>query len=105
MIFVGATASRRGNVLTAAFAPAKAAQKSLVESMARHLGPSGIHVSLLILDGVVDTPATRQMFPDKPDTFFMQPEDIADVAYDTATQKRSAWSSEVEIRPYGEKWN
>ena len=104
MIFIGATASRRGNVLTAAFAPAKAAQKSLVESMARYLGPSGIHVSLLILDGVVDTPATRKMFSDKPDEFFMQPEDIAEVAYNTASQKYSAWSSEVEIRPYVERW-
>ena len=104
MIFIGATASRRGNILTAAFAPAKAAQKSLVESMARYLGPSGIHVALLILDGVVDTPATRNVFPDKPDAFFMQPEDIAEVAYSTAIQKPSAWSSEVEIRPDGEKW-
>ena len=54
IVFVGATASRRGNVKTAAFAPAKAAQRSLAESMARHLWPSGVHVSIVIVDGVVD---------------------------------------------------
>jgi NAD(P)-dependent dehydrogenase (short-subunit alcohol dehydrogenase family) len=104
IIFVGATASKRGNIQTAAFAPAKAAQKSLAESMARHLGSFGIHVALLIIDGVVDTPATRKMMPDKPDLFFMQPDDIADIAYQVTQQKPSAWSFEVEIRPFGEKW-
>ena len=58
-VFIGATASRRGGVKTAAFAPAKAAQRSLAESMARHLWPSGIHVALIVLDGVVDLPRTR----------------------------------------------
>ena len=54
IVFIGATASRRGNVKTAAFAPAKAAQRSLAESMARHLWPSGVHVAVVIVDGVVD---------------------------------------------------
>jgi len=57
IFFIGATASRRGGAKTAAFAPAKAAQRSLAESMARHLGPSGIHVAHIIVDGVVDSPA------------------------------------------------
>lgn len=104
IIFIGATASRRGNILTAAFAPAKAAQKSLAESMARYLGPLGVHVALLIIDGVVDTASTRKMFPGKPDDFFMQPDDIADAALHLANQKPSAWSFEIEVRPFGEKW-
>jgi NAD(P)-dependent dehydrogenase (short-subunit alcohol dehydrogenase family) len=104
IIFIGATASRRGGAKTAAFASAKAAERSLAESMARHLGPCGVHVSHIILDGVVDTPATRIMMPNKLDNFFIQPDDIADVLIHLSQQKSSAWSSEVEIRPFGESW-
>ena len=104
IVFIGATASRRGNVKTAAFAPAKAAQRSLAESMARHLWPSGVHVSVVIVDGVVDLPATRQRMKEKPDAFFIQPDDIAETVYRVTQQKRSAWSFEVEARPFGEAW-
>lgn len=104
IVFIGATASRRGGPRTAAFAPAKAAQKSLAESMARHLWPAGIHVALVILDGVVDTPATRKMMPDKPDSYFMKPDDIADNVVRLTRQKPSAWSFEIEVRPFGEVW-
>lgn len=104
IIFVGATASRRGGAKFAAFAPAKAAQKSLAESMARHLWPAGIHVALLIIDGVIDTPRTREMMPNAPDTAFLNPEDIAETAFQVTRQKPSAWSFEVEVRPFGEKW-
>lgn len=104
IIFTGATASRRGNVFTAAFAPAKAAQRSLAESLARYLGPQGIHVSLIIIDGVVDTPSTRMMFLDKPDDYFMQPEDISKVVLSISEQQPTAWTFEVELRPFGEKW-
>jgi NAD(P)-dependent dehydrogenase (short-subunit alcohol dehydrogenase family) len=103
-VFVGATASRRGGAKTAAFASAKAAQKSLAESMARHLWPSGIHVALIIVDGVVDLETTRKRMPDKPDSFFARPDDIADVAFRLTEQNRSAWSFEVEARPFGESW-
>ena len=104
IVFIGATASRRGGARTAAFAPAKAAQKSLAESMARHLWPLGIHVSLLILDGVVDTPATRKMLPAKPDNYFIRPDDVADNVLWLTQQNSSAWSFEIEARPYGEIW-
>jgi NAD(P)-dependent dehydrogenase (short-subunit alcohol dehydrogenase family) len=104
IIFVGATASRRGNKKTAAFAPAKAAQRSLAESMARQLWPLGIHVAVLILDGVVDIPATRKRMPDAPDSFFARPDDIAATVLAVTHQKRSAWSFEVEARPFGEAW-
>ena len=73
IIFIGATASRRGGAKTAAFASAKAAQRSLAESLARSLGPSGIHVSLIIIDGIVDEPSIRAKLAGKPDSFFVKP--------------------------------
>ncbi len=104
IIFIGATASRRGMPMTTVFAPAKAAQRSLAESMARHLWPSGIHVALVIVDGVVDLARTREMLPDKPDDFFINPDDLADTTFALTRQKRTAWSFEVETRPFGETW-
>lgn len=104
IVFIGATASRRGVPCTAAFAPAKAAQKSLAESMARHLWPSGVHVALVILDGVVDASATRKRLPDKPDSYFIKPDDVADNVFRLTQQKPSAWSFEIEARPFGEVW-
>lgn len=104
IVVIGATSSRRGVAHTAAFAPAKAAQKSLTESMARHLWPQNIHVSLIIVDGVVDLPRTRAMMKGKPDDFFIAPEDVADTAFHLTRQPRSAWSFEVEARPFKESW-
>ena len=104
IIFIGATASLRGGPKTAAFAPAKAAQRSLAESMARTLWPQGIHVALIVIDAVVDLPRTRQNMPDKPDDFFLEPDDMASTAVWLAKQPRSAWSFEVYVRPFGENW-
>jgi NAD(P)-dependent dehydrogenase (short-subunit alcohol dehydrogenase family) len=104
IIVIGATASRRGAPKTAVFAPAKAAQKSLCESMAKTLGPAGIHVALIIIDGVVDIPKTRKAMADKPDSFFVRPDDVADLAAYLAKQPRSAWTFEAEARPFAEKW-
>jgi len=104
IVVIGATSSRRGVARTAAFAPAKAAQKSLAESMARHLWPQGIHVCLIIVDGVVDLPRTRAMMKDKPDGFFIAPDELADTAFHLTVQPRSAWSFEVEARPFKEGW-
>jgi NAD(P)-dependent dehydrogenase (short-subunit alcohol dehydrogenase family) len=104
IVFIGATASRRGAPRTAAFAPAKAAQRSLAESMARSLWPAGIHVCLIIVDGVVDLPRTRKAMADKPETFFVKPAAIAETAFQLTCQDRSAWSFEVEARPFGEVW-
>jgi NAD(P)-dependent dehydrogenase (short-subunit alcohol dehydrogenase family) len=104
MIFTGATASRRGGAKTAAFASAKAAQRSLAQSLARSLGPAGIHVSLIIVDGIIDEPLMRSKLADKPDTFFVKPDDIAETALWLTRQKPSAWSFEVEARPFGEVW-
>ncbi|HKU16502.1 MAG TPA: SDR family NAD(P)-dependent oxidoreductase [Steroidobacteraceae bacterium] len=104
IIFIGATASRRGGPRTAAFAPAKAAQRSLAESMARSLWPSGIHVALIVVDAVVDLPRTRRAMSDKPDDFFLKPDDMAASAVWLAQQPRSAWTFEIDVRPFGEKW-
>ena len=101
---IGATASRRGGPKTAAFASAKAAQRSLAESLARAYGPFGIHVSIVIIDGVVDEPRARKQLADKPDDFFVKPEDIADTLIMLSRQRRSAWSFELEARPFGETW-
>jgi NAD(P)-dependent dehydrogenase (short-subunit alcohol dehydrogenase family) len=104
IIFIGATASLRGGPKTAAFAPAKAAQRSLAESMARSLWPHGIHVALIVIDAVVDLPRIRQALTDKPDDFFLRPDDMAATAVWLSQQPRSAWTFEVAVRPFGEKW-
>jgi NAD(P)-dependent dehydrogenase (short-subunit alcohol dehydrogenase family) len=104
IVFVGATASRRGSARAVAFAPAKMAQRGLAESMARHLGPAGIHVCLIVIDGVVDLPRTRQRMAGKPDDFFVKPDDVAATAAWLVQQPRSAWAFEVEARPFGETW-
>lgn len=104
IIFTGATASLRGGKATAAFAPAKAAQRSLAQSMARSLGPAGIHVGLIIVDGMVDTPSTRKAMVDKPDDFFLDPDGVAETAWQLVHQDRRAWSFEVDLRPFGETW-
>ena len=104
IVFVGATASRKGGPKSAAFSSAKGAQRNLAESMARALWPAGIHVALIVVDGVVDLPSTRQRMPDKPDSFFIKPDDVAEVGFRLTQQRPSAWSFEVEARPFGESW-
>ena len=104
IVFIGATASRRGGAKTAAFASAKAAQRSLAESLARSLGSSGIHVSLIIVDGIIDEPLMRTKMPDKPESFFVKPDDVAETAFMLTRQNPSAWTFELEARPFAETW-
>jgi NAD(P)-dependent dehydrogenase (short-subunit alcohol dehydrogenase family) len=104
IIVVGATASRRGAAGAASFAQAKMAQRALAESMARHLWPAGVHVALIVVDGVVGGPVTRSRFTDRLDEFFIAPTGVAAIAADLVNQDRSAWSFEVEARPFKEKW-
>lgn len=104
IVVTGATASLRGGAGFAAFASAKAAQRSLAQSMARHLGPKGIHVSLFIVDGMIDLPRTRQAMPDAPDERFMSPDHIAQSVVHLIEQPRSAWTFEMDLRPFSEKW-
>jgi len=104
IVFVAATASREAGPKSAAFSSAKGAQRSLAESMARALWPAGIHVALIVVDGVVDLARTRERMPDKPDSFFVKPDDVAEIGFRLAQQKPAAWSFEVEARPFQEKW-
>ena len=104
IVVTGATASLRGNVSTAAFASAKAGQRSLAQSMARHLGPQGVHVGIVIVDGVIDLAATRARMADEPDDFFLKPAAIAEAVHFLAHQDRSAWTFELDLRPFGERW-
>jgi len=105
IMVTGNTAALRGIPNTAVFAPTKAAQRILSESIARDLGPKGIHVAYITIDAVIDTPWTRDPFhSDKPDEFFSKPNAIADEVFHVAHQDRSTWSFDVVIRPYAEKW-
>jgi len=104
ILITGATASLRGGAKFAAFSSAKAAQRNLAQSLARSLGAEGIHVSLVIIDGIIDIPRTREMFPDKPDSFFMQPDAIAETYYNLTQQSNTAWTFEVDVRSSVESW-
>lgn len=98
IIVTGATASLRGKPMTAAFAQAKAAQRSLAQSLARQLGPEGIHVAVVIVDGMIGSDDQA------PDANALRPADIADAVYHLATQPRSAWTFEADARPFNESW-
>jgi NAD(P)-dependent dehydrogenase (short-subunit alcohol dehydrogenase family) len=105
IVVTGNTAALRGVPNYAVFAPTKAAQRILAQSLARDLGPKGVHVAYVNIDAAIDTPWTRIPFnSDKPDDFFCKPDAIADEIFHVAHQDRSAWSFDVEIRPFGEKW-
>ena len=104
IIVTGNTSAQRGRANFAGFAPTKAAQRILAEAMARDLGPKGVHVAYIVIDAVIDVPWARERFKDKPDDFFIAPAAIADEAWHVANQPRSAWSFNVELRPFGETW-
>lgn len=104
IIVTSASAATRGRANTAPFASAKAAQRSLAQSMARQLGPEKIHVANVVIDGVVDLPRTREWLADKPDEFFVTPAAVADAVWNLSQQHPSAWTFELDIRPFGETW-
>lgn len=104
LIVTGASAAWRGRANTAPFASAKAAQRSLAQSLARQFGPEKIHVAYMVVDGVVDLPRTRESMPDKPDSFFIKPEGVAELAWTLVHQPQSAWTFEADVRPFGEEW-
>lgn len=104
ILVTGNTSALRGKANFAGFAPTKAAQRILAQSMARTLGPEGVHVAYFVIDAVIDVPWTRSMFSDKADDFFIAPAAIAESVWHVAHQDRSAWSFDVELRPFGETW-
>ena len=104
LIVTGNTSALRGRARFAGFAPTKAAQRILAESMARDLGPKGVHVAYLVIDAVIDVPWTRKLHSDKSDDFFIKPDAIADEVFHLVGQDRSAWSFNSEVRPFHEVW-
>jgi NAD(P)-dependent dehydrogenase (short-subunit alcohol dehydrogenase family) len=109
IIATGNTSAFRGKANFAGFAPTKAAQRILAEAIARELGPKGVHAAYVMIDAVIDLAWTRQMMKQRlgkeaPDDFFITPTAIAEEVWHVAHQDRSAWSFNVELRPFGEMW-
>ena len=108
ILFTGATASLRGSAGFAAFSGAKHALRALAQSMARELGPLGIHVAHVVVDGAIDTEFIRTSFPDryalKDEDGILDPHHIAENYWYLHTQPRDAWTFELDLRPYMEKW-
>jgi NAD(P)-dependent dehydrogenase (short-subunit alcohol dehydrogenase family) len=108
ILFTGATASLRGGAGFAAFAGAKHALRALAQSLARELGPQGIHVAHVVIDGAIDTAFIAQNFPEryalKDRAGILDPEHIADNYWHLHAQPRSAWTHELDLRPWLETW-
>ncbi len=108
IFFTGATASLRGGATFAAFAGGKHALRALAQSTARELGPRGIHVAHSIIDGAIDTEFIRENFPEryalKAQDGILNPDHIADAYWMLHTQPRDAWTHELDLRPYMEKF-
>jgi NAD(P)-dependent dehydrogenase (short-subunit alcohol dehydrogenase family) len=108
IIFTGATASLRGGKGFAAFAGAKHALRALAQSMARELGPQGIHVAHAVIDGAIDTAFIAENFPEryalKAEEGILNPEHIAEAYWQLHCQPRSAWTHELDLRPWTETW-
>lgn len=108
IIFTGATASLRGGAGFAAFAGAKHALRALAQSMARELGPQGIHVAHVVIDGAIDTQFIAENFPQryalKDKDGILNPEHIAEAYWQLHRQPRSAWTHEMDLRPWMETW-
>ncbi|CAD5105776.1 SDR family oxidoreductase [Zestomonas carbonaria] len=106
IIFTGATASLRGRAGFAAFASAKFALRALAQSMARELGPQGIHVAHPVIDGAIDTAFIRDTFPElyerKEQDGILNPEHIADTYWQIHCQPRDCWVHELDLRPWSE---
>lgn len=108
IIFTGATAGLRGSANFAAFAGAKHALRALAQSMARELGPKNIHVAHIVVDGAIDSEFIRDNVPEtyakKEQDGILNPDHIADNYWHLHTQPRDAWTHELDLRPWMERW-
>ena len=108
IIFTGATASVRGSAGFSAFASAKHGLRALAQSMARELGPKNIHVAHTIIDGAIDSNFIRETFSDvderREQDAILNPDHIADNYVMLHNQPRTAWTHELDLRPWKEKW-
>ncbi|KAI1906013.1 hypothetical protein LOZ12_005888 [Ophidiomyces ophidiicola] len=103
LIFTGATASFRGSARLGPFSSGKFALRALSQSLAREFGPEGIHVSHVIVDGVIDTDQTRTLKAGTPDAK-LDPKAIADTYWHLHSQPKSAFTQELDLRPAAEQW-
>lgn len=108
IIFTGATASLRGSANFAAFSGAKHALRALAQSMARELQPLNIHVAHVVIDGAIDTDFIRDSFPEryalKDQDGILNPDHIAENYWNLHNQPRDAWTHELDLRPWSERW-
>lgn len=108
ILFTGATASVRGGSGFSAFSGGKHALRALAQSMARELGPQGIHVGHVVIDGPIDNDNSRELFPDiyaeRSEDGVLRPDDIAEIYWHLHQQARSAWTFETDVRSYAEPW-
>lgn len=108
ILFTGASASLRGGSGFSAFSGGKHALRALAQSMSRELGPQGIHVAHIIVDGLIENRSTAALFPDlvasKAEDGIIQPDDLAEVYWQLHKQPKTAWTFEQDIRPYAEPW-
>jgi NAD(P)-dependent dehydrogenase (short-subunit alcohol dehydrogenase family) len=108
ILFTGATSSLRGSAGFAAFAGAKHALRALAQSMARELGPKGVHVAHIVIDGAIDTAFIKENFPEryalKEQDGILDPDAIAENYWLLHQQQRSAWTHELDLRPWIEKF-
>jgi NAD(P)-dependent dehydrogenase (short-subunit alcohol dehydrogenase family) len=104
IINAGATATLRGNPKVAAFAIAKSSLRIFSQSLAREMGPQGVQVAHVIIDGLLDNERTRSLNPNLQDDGYIQLQPAARSILDIACQERSCWTFEIDIRPFNEKW-
>src|SRR5687768_16494521 len=104
ILFTGATASLRGSANFAPFAIAKFGLRALAQSMARELGPKGIHVAHVVIDGQIDSPRLREAQPDRDPHTMLSPDEIAEVYWQLHAQHRTAWTHELDLRPAVERF-
>jgi NAD(P)-dependent dehydrogenase (short-subunit alcohol dehydrogenase family) len=104
MLFTGATAGIKAGPKSAAFGPAKFAVRGLAQSLARDLGPRGIHVAYVNVDGIIDIPHIRTRMPSLQDEDLLKPDAIAESFWHLANQDPSAWTQELDVRPFKEKF-
>jgi NAD(P)-dependent dehydrogenase (short-subunit alcohol dehydrogenase family) len=104
IIFTGATSAVRGRDGAVGFSAAKFAVRGMAESMARELGPKGIHVAHVVIDGGIATPAVREAYPDADPEELLDPDAIAESYWHLVEQDRSSWTLELDLRPYVEEF-
>ena len=104
ILFTGATAGVKAGAKSVSFGPAKFAMRGLAQSLARDLGPKGIHVAWINVDGSIDIPGARGLKPSLRDGDFLKPDAIAETYWHLAHQDPSAWTMELEVRPFKEKF-